>query len=184
MWSRILNFVGFQLGWLACVAGPGRGLPWIGLPVVGFFLSLHLVLTPQRRREALLAVLLAAIGTMVESLHMALGLFQTPPSSLAIWLCPAWLTLLWVNFAPTLHGSMSWLIGRRGWAAALGAVGGPISYYAANRLGAISFPANPLFSLTALAAVWGMAMPSLMWLAEWADGRWGEGGSQSLVSGH
>lgn len=179
MWFRLLNFVGFQLGWLACVAGPGRDLPWIGIFVVGLFLSLHLLFTPARRREAMLALLLAAIGTVVESLHMALGLFQTTPSPLAAWLCPAWLTVLWVNFAPTLHGSMSWLIRRRGWAAALGAVGGPISYYAANRLGAISFPADPRFSLLVLAVVWGVAMPALLWLPLWADRRWGPGGRQT-----
>jgi hypothetical protein len=175
MWSRILNFVGFQLGWLACVAGPGQGRPWIGPLVVGLFLSLHLLMTPSRRREGMLALMLAAIGTATESLHLGFGVFQTPPSSLAPWLCPTWLTLLWVNFAPTLHGSMSWLIGRPGWAAGLGAMGGPVSYYAAHRLGAISFPADPpTASLLVLAVVWAVAMPALLRVAVWADQRWGE----------
>ncbi len=173
MWFRIFNYVGFQAGWLACVAGPGQGLPWIGLPIVGLFLAVHLLLTSARRREAMLALLLALIGTGVESLHLALGLFQTTAGAWIGWLCPAWLTLLWVNFSPTLYGSMQWMMGRPLTASLFGAIGGPVSYYAAGQFGAISFPEDPRFSLGALAVVWGLAMPGLLRLAQWADRRWG-----------
>jgi hypothetical protein len=72
---------------------------------VGLFLALHLLLTPSRLREGVLTLALAGIGTLAESLHLAFRIFQADPSPLTAWLCPTWLTLLWVNFAPTLHGS-------------------------------------------------------------------------------
>lgn len=73
---------------------------------------------------------------------------------------------LWVNFATTLHTSLRWLLGRHALAALLGALGGPASYYAGARLGALTFPADPTVSLIVLALVWSVAMLLLLKLAK------------------
>ena len=49
-------------------------------------------------------------------------------------------------------------------AALFGAIGGPLSYLAGARLGAMSFIDSGA-AVTALAIGWGLAMPLLMWLA-------------------
>lgn len=78
------------------------------------------------------------------------------------WLCPPWMTALWMAFASTLNGSMSWLSGRVGVAALAGAVFGPMSYLAGERLGAIALNANTAVSLGILAVTWALLMPALL----------------------
>jgi hypothetical protein len=82
------------------------------------------------------------------------------------WLSPPWMAALWPNFVTTLHTSLGWLAGRYRLAALLGAVGGPLSYYAGARLGALTFPSDPTFSLIVLAAVWSVAMLVLLKFAK------------------
>ena len=50
----------------------------------------------------------------------------------------------------------------------MGAVGGPLSYLAGQKLGAISFN-DPFSALVALAIAWGLAMPLLVFLADRFD---------------
>jgi hypothetical protein len=59
---------------------------------------------------------------------------------------------------------MRWMSGRYLLAALFGAIGGPLSYLAGARLGAMSF-IDTGAAVTALAVGWGLAMPLLMWLA-------------------
>lgn len=80
-------------------------------------------------------------------------------------LSPAWMVALWVNFACTLHASLRWLLGRPLLAALLGALGGPLSYAAGARLGALSLGGDATGSLVAVAIEWAVALPLLTLLA-------------------
>lgn len=73
---------------------------------------------------------------------------------------------LWPNFATTLHSSLRWLAGHYIVAALLGAVAGPLSYYAGAQLGALTLHPTLAVSMIALAVVWGITLPILLWLAE------------------
>ena len=64
---------------------------------------------------------------------------------------------------------MKWMRGRWALAALMGAVGGPLSYLAGSRLGAMSFE-EPVSALLALAVIWAVAMPLLMLLSTRLDG--------------
>ena len=64
---------------------------------------------------------------------------------------------------------MGWLKGRPALAALLGAIGGPASYIAGQKLGGIQFVEyGP--AIAALAVGWAVFMPMLMSLAERFDG--------------
>jgi len=69
-------------------------------------------------------------------------------------------------FASTLNGSMSWLGARYGVGAVLGAICGPVSYWAGARLGAIELPDSRLWSLAGVGASWAFAMPALLVLRD------------------
>lgn len=162
---RLINFVSFYVGWVACVAGAGRGRTMLGPLVVAALLVLQLLLRPHAAREAFLILVVGLLGWTVDTTQALLGVFSFGTTSPAPWLCPLWLVAVWMIFATTLTGSMRWLIGRYALAALFGAAGGPLSYYYGLRLGAIEFNTSMVITLVTLAFVWAAVMPVLVWLA-------------------
>jgi len=163
---RILNFVGFYIGWFACVVGAARGMPVVGPLVVATVLALHLVLSPQPQRDARLILAVGVLGFAVDTLQAALGVFTFSVGALAPWVSPPWLVSIWMLFASTLYLSFGWLSGRYLLAAAIGGVTGPLSYAYGARLGAITLHPHVTLSLAALVVVWALTVPFLLWLAE------------------
>jgi len=165
----LLNFAAFQAGWFACVLGAARGMPWLGPLVVLVVVALHLRLSRRPLRELQLVLMAAALGLVIDSLLLSTGWLAYPSG---LWLpgfAPYWIVAMWALFATTLNVSLGWLHGRTALAAALGAVGGPLSYLAGEKLGGIAL-VNPTAALLALGVAWGLAMPGLMRLASRFDG--------------
>jgi hypothetical protein len=163
--SRVLiNFVAYQVAWLACVLGGANGLPWAGVAVTAVAVAIHLVLVRSPGRDAVLILAVAAIGAVWDGLLAGLGLLQYPSGMVLPWLAPVWIIALWAGLATTLHVSLRWLLGRWRLAALFGAVGGPLAFYAGMRLGAVSFP-DPVAALLALAVGWSVLMPLACWIA-------------------
>ena len=168
-----LNFIAFQVGWFACVLGAANGIAWFGALAVLAAAILHL--KRARRPGAELRLLLAAmiLGLVLDSALLATGWVAYPGSFAGSeWLpplAPYWLVAMWVLFATTLNVSMGWLHGRPLLAALFGAVGGPLSYWAGARLGAMEL-LQPTAALAALAVIWAVAMPVLLRLAQRFNG--------------
>jgi hypothetical protein len=163
---RLLNFASFYLGWFACVGGAGRGWLWVGPAAASVLLLVHLALAPQRVREGALIIAASVLGFAVDTLQASAGLYAFAGTSVVPWLCPPWMVALWALFASTLNSSMGWLGGRYRLAMVLGALCGPVSYLAGERLGAITLSSNTLRSLGGIAVVWALAMPGLLWIRE------------------
>jgi hypothetical protein len=72
-------------------------------------------------------------------------------------------------FATTLNLSLGWLKGRPALAALLGAVGGPLAYFAGHRLGGIELP-DPAVALLVQGLGWSVLMPLLTSLATRLNG--------------
>jgi Protein of unknown function (DUF2878) len=161
----LINIFSFQAGWFACVLGAAHGKPLLGPAVVAVLLGLHLYLAADVKREIHLLVVATAIGFVIDSLQAKLGIFSFGKSSASSWVSPLWMTALWPNFATTLHTSLGWMAEHYALAAILGAIAGPLSYYAGAHLGALSLHPNLLVSLGVLSVVWGIIMPVLLWLA-------------------
>jgi len=164
-----VNFIAFQFGWLSSVIGAARDMPWLG-PVV--FLAVLLVHLKQARRPDLelgLVIACGVIGTWFDSLLVAAGWVVYPSGQFMPFMAPYWIITMWMLFATTLNRSMGWLRGRLLLAAVLGAVAGPASYVAGQKLGGIVF-VEPVAALALLASGWALLMPVLMVLAERLDG--------------
>ena len=164
MVNPLINMVAFYLGWFACILGATGGVPWLGPIVMAILLVLHLFLAEERQQEIRLIILTGVFGTILDSLLMVSGMYSFTNHSLS-WICPMWMTALWMGFASTLNHSMRWMQGRYSLALIFGAVGGPLSYYAGVRLGALTFLPPFFVSMAILAIIWGLAVPALMWLA-------------------
>jgi hypothetical protein len=167
---RFLNLAMFYLGWLACVAGAAQGRLWLGPLVAGGLLLAHLAWTLERVRETRLILLAGLFGFAVDTWQAWAGLFAFANTSAAPWLSPPWMIALWMLFASTLNASMSWLAGRYGAGAVLGAIFGPASYWAGARLGAIDLADPRVWSLLGIAAVWAVAMPALLVMRDLVSG--------------
>ncbi|WP_411390280.1 DUF2878 domain-containing protein [Pseudomonas sp. MPB23] len=154
MLKTLVNAVLFQCGWFACVMG-GNG-PWllVGLAALG----VHLLWTTTASQEvrALLAVTL--LGTLIDTLLRTFGVFHfSQPGPLI----PFWLILLWALLATTLRHCLAW--SARPWwrASLLGAIGGPLSYYAGSQLAGVSFAYGTTPTLIGLALLWALLFPLL-----------------------
>lgn len=172
-WRRgtrlVIQLAVFQAAWFACVLGAAADQPWIGVAAVAAVVVWHVRQFPAggpaespRRRAIALVGLALAIGVVWDTLLAAAGwvVYAAPGPLGAPW-APAWILALWALFATTLGEPMRWLHGRPFTAAAFGAIGGPLSYAAAARLGACSFP-DPTAAMAVLAVGWGVVVPMLI----------------------
>ncbi len=173
---NVVNFLAFQAAWFVAVGGAARGSMWIGPAAVAALVALHVALVPPRERLRQLVYVLAAglIGALLDSLLKALDATAYPTSYGAdsawpTWLVPVWIASLWTAFATLPRFSLGWLRGRHVLAAALGAVGGPLSYFAGTRLGAVSVGASSALTWIALAAEYALVTPLLLALAPARD---------------
>ncbi len=164
-----LNLLLFQIGWFAGVLGAAHGLPWAGVAAAAGVAAWHLWQARRPWQELKLLVLAVAVGAAFETALVQLGWMRFDGGALAIGTAPVWMIALWSNFATTLNVSMRALRERFLVAAALGAVGAPLAYYAGGRLGAVGF-VEPAMALAAIAAGWALMTPLLFIAARRFDG--------------
>ena len=163
----LATVVAFQGAWFACVLGAANGWPWAGAAVAAGVAALGIALSTRPASDALLVAVAVLVGLAWDSAMLQLGwIAYAEPGPLPM-LAPAWILALWALFAVTLRDPLRALHGRPWLAALLGAVGGPLSYAAAERLGACRFvdPAAPV----ALALGWAVITPLLLALARRVD---------------
>ena len=149
------NAVLFQIGWAACIFG-ARHPAWL-LLALGC-LALHVAWAPVRIRECRQLLKIAACGWTLDSLLLNLGVFDFGEPR---WVLPGWLAMLWLLFASTLRQSLAWTASRLWLAALVGALGGPLSYYAGARLADVGLPYGLWPSLALLAILWALLLPAL-----------------------
>ncbi len=163
-WQLPVNLALYQIGWLACVLGAGAGRAWEGAGLALILLAAHLILVRDRGSELKLILAAAILGLVIDSLQLNAGVFRYPGGTPIAGLAPPWIVVLWMQFGTLLHFGLAWLSGRYLLAGLLGFVGGPLSFFAGERAGAIEFAS--LAAYAALAVAWAVAMPTLVWLGD------------------
>jgi hypothetical protein len=165
----LINFIGFKLGWLACVVGAANGWALAGTLIALAIVLAHVATAPVPSREAMLVALAGAIGAFWDSALAASGLLIYSSGLLFVGAAPYWIVAMWLLFGTLLNRALRWMHGRLVLAAVFGAVGGPLAFYAGHRLGAVEFGDFRL-AMIALAVGWGLIMPLLVLLARRFDG--------------
>jgi hypothetical protein len=156
------NVVGFQLVWLASVAGAGMGLAWPGPVAAVVFVALTLCYGGMARDDRRLLAIALLLGLLVDSAFAASGWLRYAEPWPWAWAAPVWIMSLWAGFALTLNHSMRFLRDRPVFAALFGLVGGPLAYWTAARaFDAVSFGAPMLWVMLALAVAWALVLPLL-----------------------
>ncbi len=160
----LVNFLTFQIAWFATVSFAAAGHPYVGVLVTCIWVLCHLYFAGNKRFSELQLFIIAAIGGyLIDSMQVLTGNMSFPLHTQLGGPTPLWMVALWVNFAATLNYSMKWLNGHLVLAALLGAIAGPLAYYAGSRLGAIQINGN--IALMTIAMQWLIATPLLVWFA-------------------
>lgn len=169
-----LNFVGYEIVWLAAVIGASRGRIWQGVLAVVLFALWQCAVSSRRMTELKLMALAVGCGLVLDGFLAASGVvrYAAPYPSLPSGGAPLWILVLWIAFALTLTQCLRYLQ-KNLWVAALfGGIGGPLVFWCAGRAwGVVHFPAPSWHALAALAVGWGLAMPLLVGMAR----RWSAG---------
>ena len=161
----IVNALGFQAGWWACVLGVVHGYEAVGLAFCSLLVVAHLVWVGPARTEMQMALVALLLGIAIDTLLQSFAVIHFEGRAWGA-LSPFWLWMLWVLFALTLNSSLAFLkrLPLRASAAA-GLVFGPLSYLAGAALGAASLHRS-VFELSILAMAWMLALPVLVWMAQ------------------
>lgn len=160
-----IHLVAFQAAWFGIVYSASLGEHGWAWGVAGGFLGFHLGLARERSKEALRLLVAGALGFMIDSalsLAGALSFLESP----LLRPVPLWMVALWLTFAATLPVSIAWLRGRLVLAGVFGLVGGPLSYAAGVRLGALEWGSSLGFGLIAVGIAWALAAPILLVVRE------------------
>ena len=164
-----VNFLLFQLGWIACVLGGTGKWHWVGTFLVLGIVVFHLSRASRPRTELFLIVVALVIGAVWDSLLVKLNLLEYGHGIFHSEMAPHWIIAMWALFATTLNVSLRWLKDRWILAVLFGAIGGPLAYLAGHRLGAVFMP-DQMMAFVILAVGWGIFMPILMELSKRFDG--------------
>jgi len=159
-----INFIGFQIGWFACVIGAAQGQVILAISVVALIVAYHLY---RNNSYAELFIILTAIiiGFIWESCLVTSGWISYGLAANSLFFAPLWLVAMWALFATTINLSMAWLKQRWLLASFMGSVFGPLAFIAGEKLGAVQFIDRPS-ALLALALGWACLMPLLLRLAD------------------
>lgn len=163
--SSLANYVLYQAGWFACVLGAATQRPWLGAAIAAIVLLLQVALSTRRGRDLRLIAAAVIIGGVVESIHLAAGTYVFQSGTFAAGWPPAWIILMWAQFAATFAFSLRPIVTRPIAAALFGAVGGPIAFVAGDGLGAVTLLPPMMTGLLQLAVSWGLAMVILSAIA-------------------
>ena len=161
-WTSLLNYGLFQAGWFVCVLGAAAGYPWLAAAAGLLLVLVHLALVRNAARESLLLLASLLLGLLVDGVHIRTGVLVFPIGSFHPALPPAWILVLWLQFAMTLHYSLGWLNGRYFLGALLGSVSGALAYWAGVRFGAAAFGTELVHSLVQIGLSWGLTMLILL----------------------
>lgn len=169
----IVNFLLFQLAWFACVLGAANAIPMIGVAFTALVVAWHLFKAYKAKQEAILILIAIAIGAtfdqvmlstqLIDYVHHGWGNF-----ALNAQLVPVWIIALWAGFTTSLNVSLKWMRHKYLIAILFGGIGGPLAYFAAQKLGAVTLTSTNSF--VALSIGWALITPLLLKLSEKFDG--------------
>lgn len=165
----VVNFILFQIGWFACVIGAAKQMPWLGVATVIAIVAWHLTQAKQAKQEVQLLLITLVIGGVFDQIMLNHQLITYQAHGWSGMIVPVWILALWAEFVTVLNVSLRWMKGRWLVAVLFGAIGGPLAYMGAEKLGAVTLNHLPI-SYIALSVGWACLTPLLLKLSQKLDG--------------
>lgn len=155
--NKVLNFVLLQTLWFALVVGAAYQHILLGLGLFIVFAIWQLHPANRKQTDIKLAITLAALGLVLDSLWLQLGLISYEMQWPYSFLAPFWIVMLWFAFGLTINHSLAWIFDYKILGVIVSGIGGPISYLAAEKLGAVTL-IEPVWAFVALTVGWTLIM--------------------------
>ncbi len=160
---KLINFVLFQVGWFILIWGAAHQKLLLSMIVTGLILLIHIMQAPRKKEATILLVIIMLLGSIFDQFLLLTNLVIYK-SQFIEYFVPIWIIALWGLFATTLNISLSWLKSNNVLAVLFGLIGGPVAYFAAERLDAVQLTNH--FSIYALSLGWAFLTPSCLYIAE------------------
>ena len=171
MLAQVFNFLLFQAAWLSAILGTATHHPWAGCVPALAATGWQVWRSDGRwKAELALALAVAAAGLVTETGFIAVGLLTYADNGQPDFFPPVPIVALWLAFGPLPHGSLAWLSGRPVVQSVLGAVSGPLSYFAGSRLGAAEFQSTDVWVIIVIGLAWAAVLPLIFRLADLSKG--------------
>ena len=166
MSTRSVNYALYQTGWFAAILGAAWRQEAAGVTLAVALTLTHMVLVRERAIEIRLLVVAVSAGYVIEWMQLAAGTYRPQTSLLPDGTPPAWLLVLWAQFATTFRYSLQRILQRPAWAALFGAIGGPLAFFAADRFGALDLLAPVSHGMLRLTVAWSTSLAVFSWLTK------------------
>lgn len=153
----LFNLIGFNISWF--------GLVLLGnsfIPLVLFWIGLHLYFCKNRLAEFKLIMSVTIIGILVDSILLSLDILLFNERLFI----PLWLIMLWAAFAATIAHSLNILAYSKTVQFTIGYIFPPLSYLGGASFSAVEFGHNMLVTYFILASIWGGLMVLFFYLKE------------------
>jgi hypothetical protein len=161
-----LQAVLFYLVWFAAVKA--AGIPESELAAIvllgSFTLASLLQVSCNRVRELQSIIAITVLGSTVDAIIVFCGYVSFPATSLYLGNYPLWMIGMWTSFATLYSTGLYWMRDKKMLQILFGALGGPLSLYAATALGAVTFPRAMIETVIVIGLEWGAIMPMSWWL--------------------
>lgn len=170
--ARILiNVVAYDVGWTIAVLAAARDDFILSIGAMLGVVLIHVALKFYSPREIPTLLLGVLVGAATDTLWLALGVFHltAAPDNLA--LSAAWFLSLWLGFSSVIAVSLRWMWARPAIGLLFGALGGPLAYFIASKLGAITFAEPSWLALAAVSAQYAIIIPAWGFMLDRASRR-------------
>lgn len=158
------NILGFQLIWWLIILLGNQAIA-----VAMCLIALHCYCHSDNKGELRTIILVGLVGYFVDTMLTLAGWFSFPQYAHTTYystaLPPVWLMVLWMAFGATLNNSLAFFHRRTELAILAGGLSGPLSYLAAEKLGAVTFPNEVNNTMLLLAIIWAGLFPFALWLS-------------------
>ena len=171
--NNIINFLVFQINWVIAVFGAAKGYPWLGPIFIFVWVTIHLYINKLFIWVELPIFFISGlIGYLVDSLLLLNNFIEFPTHAQLGPLSPLWMVALWVSFSTTFRHSMNWLKQKYIFAVFFAFIGGPLAYFAGQKIGAIN-GINEISSIIAIGISWALAFPFMLYVLNCIEKKYG-----------
>lgn len=157
MKHNLINFILFQTIWFVFIFSAADEAFFL-LIMGAVLLLLQYLKNKQFQADGLLILIAIIIGVIHDSslnyFNYIIYMYDFNSNY-----SPIWIIGLWVSFALTINHSLNWLKGKKILQAVFGLIGGPLAYFAGEKLGAIQLVNE--HAIYILAISWAIATPVL-----------------------
>ena len=152
--KQLIPILGLNVLWFACVLGAANNIMWPAVLILAALLLWAFSHEQAKTYTATLVVFSLVCGSLFDGFLAFTGwveyqqVWQQIPN-----LPPIWIVMLWVGFGALVVPAMQWLVERPRLGLPLMAIGAPLSYVSAAKLGAITIH-NGAAALLFIAVTW------------------------------